>query len=92
MAVAGVRSQIGWMLRGQSRTVGALDVLSNDLRELQQKVAAIETAIGDIHRGQRELSNRQLDEFDRVRAAVAAATDDLTARVASLQDEVRSQP
>ena len=55
-------------------------------------MAAIETAIGDIHRGQRELSNRQLDEFDRVRAAVAAATDDLTARVASLQDEVRSQP
>ena len=90
--MAGVRSQIGWMLRGQSRTVGALDVLSNDLRELQQKVAAIETAIGDIHCGQRELTNRQLDEFDRVRAAVAAATDDLTARVASLQDEVWPQP
>jgi hypothetical protein len=65
--------------------------LSNDLRELQQKVAAIETAIGDIHRGQRELSNRQLDEFDRVRSrGCGDRRPDGTGGLAA--GRVRSQP
>ena len=33
------------------------------------------------------LRDRQLDEFDKVRAAVAAATDDLMARVDALRQQ-----
>lgn len=90
-ARAGLRGQIGWMLRGRSHTTGALDALSNDLRDLQQKVAGLEAAIHDLQRSQRDLDARQLDEFDRVRAAVAVATDDLTARVEATQAQVRAR-
>ncbi len=90
-AMAGFRAQIGWMVRGRSHTVGALDALSTDLRELQQKVAGLEAAIRDLQRSQRDLDARQLDEFDRVRAAVAAATDDLTARVEATQAQIRAR-
>jgi uncharacterized protein YlxW (UPF0749 family) len=87
---AGIRAQLGWMLRGRRQTAGALDVLSNDLRALQQQVASLETAVHDLQRAQRELGTRQVDELDRLRIAVAAATDDLTARVAATQAQVRA--
>ncbi len=90
-ATTGLRGQMGWVLRGHSRTTGALEMLSNDLRDLQQKVAGLEAAIHDLQRGQRDVDRRQLDEFDRVRAAVATATDDLTARVVATQEMVRAQ-
>lgn len=86
------RAQIAWMLRGRAHTTGALDALSNDLRALQHKVAGLEAAIHDLQGGQRELGARQLDEFDRVRAAVAAVTDDLTARVEATQSQLRARP
>lgn len=79
------------MLRGGAQTTSALDALSRDLRELQLKVAGLENAIHDLLRGQRELDGRHLDEFDRVRAAVAVATDDLAERLNSLHAQVRAQ-
>jgi hypothetical protein len=87
----GLRARIGWMLRGREHTVGSLDALSTDLRELQLKVAGLETAIHDLQRAQHDLGVRQLDELDRVRAAVAIATDDLTARVQATQEEMRAR-
>ena len=87
---AGLRARLGWIVRGRAQTVGALDALSNDLRELQHKVAGLESAIHDLQRAQHDIGARQLDEFDRVRAAVAAATDDLTARVEATQAQVRA--
>lgn len=78
------------MVRGRAQTVSALDALTRDLQALQEKVAGLEVAIRDLHRGQDDLRARQLDEFDRVRAAVAAATDDLSARVSATQAALRS--
>ncbi len=89
-APVGIRAQLGWMVRGRRQTVGALDALSNDLRSLQQQVASLETAVHELQRAQRDLGARQLDELDRLRVAVAAATDDLTARVAATQAQVRA--
>jgi hypothetical protein len=89
--MAGLRAQIGWMLRGRAHTVAALEALSVDLRDLQTKVAGLETAIADLQQGQHDLGARQLDEFDRVRAAVAKVTDDLTERVSATQAQLRAQ-
>jgi septal ring factor EnvC (AmiA/AmiB activator) len=89
--MAGLRAQLGWLVRGQRSTTAALDSLSLDLRELQQKVAALEGTIADLGRGQAALDARQLDEFDRVRAAVADATDDLTERVNAVHDQLRAR-
>ena len=79
-----LRSQVGWIVRGRANTVRTLDALSVDLRALQEKVAAMELRLRDLDIGQAALRERQLDEFDKVRDAVAAATDDLSARIASL--------
>ena len=86
----GARAQLGWMIRGGASTRAALDSLSLDLRELQQKVAGLEAAIHDLQRGQINLTGRQLDEFDAVRAAVAAATDDLMKRVQAMDARSRA--
>lgn len=88
--MATMRARLGWIVRGQHHTVTALDTLTRDLQALQQKVADLERAIDDVRRSQVDLDTRQLDEFDRVRAAVAQATDDLTARVVATQQRVRA--
>ena len=88
-SLGGLRGQIGWMVRGRAHTVGTLEALSNDLRQLQQQVAGLEAAVHDLQRGQAAMGARQLDEFDRVRASLAAATDDLVARVEATQAQVR---
>jgi hypothetical protein len=54
------------------------------LARLEEAVAVLESRVRDLHDGQDALRERQLDEFDRVREAVAAATDDLAARVTAL--------
>ena len=74
----GVRSQLSWLVRGRATTQATLESLSNDLRALQEKVGKELPLLRD----------RQLDEFDKVRAAVAAATDDLMARVEALRQQV----
>jgi hypothetical protein len=79
------------MARGQANTTAALAGLSSDLRDLQEKVARLEAAIADVRTGTVALEARQLDEFDTVRAAVAAATDDLTARVDAVYWQVRGR-
>ena len=88
----GLRAQLGWMLRGRTHTVAALDSLTADLQALQAKVASLEVALHDVQRAQHDLGTRQLDEFDRVRAAVATVTDDLTARIEATRAEVRAMP
>ena len=79
-----LRSQIGWFVNGRANTVATLESLSADLRSLQEKVAAMELRMREADIAQAALRDRQLDEFDRVRAAVASATDDLSARIAAL--------
>jgi hypothetical protein len=74
----GVRSQLSWVIKGRATTQAALESLSTDLRALQEKVSKELPLLRD----------RQLDEFDKVRAAVAAATDDLMARVEALRQQV----
>ena len=85
----GARAQVAWMIRGRSATLAGLESLSVDLRELQQKVAGLETILYDLRRDHLRLGERQLDEFDSVRAAVAKATDDLVARVDAVDERVR---
>jgi hypothetical protein len=69
----GVRGRLGRIIdggasaRAAADAVRAIEALTAELHALQHKVTALEVA--------------QLDEFDSIRAAVAAATDDLVARV-----------
>jgi hypothetical protein len=86
----GLRTQIGWMLRGRAQTIGVLDDLSIALRGLQQQVACLETAVHTLQQRQSELGAQQVDEIDRLRAAVSVATDDLTARVEATQAQLRA--
>ena len=79
-----IRSQVGWMLRGRTNTVRTLDALSQDLRDLQEKVVGLEQQLRELHLAQNALRERQLDEFDRVRAAVTDAVDDLATRIAAV--------
>jgi len=76
-----LRSQLSWLVNGRASTQSTLDSLTADLQALQLKVAALQPKVA-------ELEARQLDEFDQVRVAVAAATDDLMARVDALRHRV----
>ena len=77
----GLRSQLSWLKSGQAATQATLESLTRDLQELQQKVEAMQPKIA-------AMEARQLDEFDKVRAAVSAATDDLMARVNALRQQI----
>jgi polyhydroxyalkanoate synthesis regulator phasin len=76
-----LRSQLSWLVKGRATVQSTLDSLTADLQALQLKVAALQPKVA-------ELEARQLDEFDKVRAAVAGATDDLMARVDALRQQV----
>jgi polyhydroxyalkanoate synthesis regulator phasin len=84
----GVRSQLSWLVKGRAATQSTLQSLTTDLQSLQQKVAAIDAHIATLTKELPQLRDRQLDEFDKVRAAVASATDDLMARVDALRQQV----
>ena len=84
----GVRSQLSWLVKGRANTQSTLQSLTTDLQSLQQKVAAIEAYVATLSKDLPLLRDRQLDEFDKVRAAVADATDDLMARVDALRHDV----
>jgi hypothetical protein len=53
-------------------------------------VAAIELQLGELVRDHHGARERQLDQFDRLREAVAGATDDLAARIAALDARLGS--
>ena len=76
-----VRSQLSWVVGGRAATQSSLASLTADLQDLQQKVAALQDQVA-------AMEARQLDEFDKVRVAVAGATDDLMARVDALREQV----
>ena len=84
----GVRSQLSWLVKGRAVTQSTLQSLTTDLQELQRKVAAIEEHVNSLSKELPLLRDRQYDEFDKVRSAVASATDDLMARVDALRQEV----
>jgi polyhydroxyalkanoate synthesis regulator phasin len=84
----GVRSQLSWLVKGRAATQSTLQSLTADLQALQQKVAAMEAHVTTLSKEFPQLRDRQLDEFDKVRAAVAGATDDLMARVDALRQQV----
>ncbi|HEX2784561.1 MAG TPA: hypothetical protein VHN36_13330 [Ilumatobacteraceae bacterium] len=84
----GVRSQLSWLVKGRGATQSTLELLTTDLQALQQKVAAMETHVSSLSKELPLLRDRQLDEFDKVRASVAAATDDLMARVDALRQGI----
>ena len=73
----GARSQLSW-LRNSHR---ATEALGDRIAELEQQVAALTKELS-------MLRDRQLDEFDKVRAAVGGATDDLVARVEALRRQI----
>lgn len=77
----GLRSQLSWLVKGRATTQSTLDSLTADLQDLQLKVAALQPRVAAVEA-------RQLDEFDKVRVAVAGATDDLMARVDALRQQV----
>ena len=84
----GVRSQLSWLVKGRTATQSTLHSLTSDLQELQRKVAAIEEHVNSLSKELPLLRDRQYNEFDKVRSAVAGATDDLMARVDALRQQV----
>jgi predicted metalloenzyme YecM len=86
--MSALRAQLAWIVRGRTNTVSTLEAISLDLRALQQKVEVLDQQLRavsrDVEVGHASLRERQLDEFDRVRAAVATTTDDLSTRIAAL--------
>ena len=84
----GVRSQLSWLVKGRAATQSTLKSLTSDLQELQRKVAEIEDHVSTLSKELPLLRDRQLGEFDKVRSAVAGATDDLMARVDALRQQV----
>ena len=78
----GARSQLRWMISGRANTQATLASLTADLQALQRKVDALQAKVDAIE-------TRQLDEFDKVRGAVANAVDDLMARVDALRRQVK---
>ena len=84
----GVRSQLSWLVKGRTATQSTLESLTADLQELQRKVAAIEEHVNSLSKELPLLRDRQYDEFDKVRSAVAGATNDLMARVDALRQQV----
>ena len=84
----GVRSQLSWLAKGRAATQATLQSLTNDLQDLQRKVATIEDHLNALSKELPLLRDRQFDEFDKVRSAVAGATDDLMARVDALRQQV----
>lgn len=77
----GVRSQLSWLVKGRVATQSTLESLTSALQDLQLKVAALHPQVS-------ALEARQLDEFDKLRDAVAGATDDLMARVDALRQQI----
>ena len=77
----GVRSQLSWLVKGRVATQSTLEMLTLAVQDLQLKVAALQPQVGAIEA-------RQLDEFDKLRDAVAGATDDLMARVDALRQQI----
>jgi polyhydroxyalkanoate synthesis regulator phasin len=84
----GVRSQLSWLVKGRVATQSTLQSLTTDLQELQRKVEAIEEHVNLLSKELPLLRDRQYDEFDKVRSAVAGATNDLMARVDALRQQV----
>ena len=84
----GVRSQLSWLVKGRADTQSTLQSLTSDLQELQRKVAAIEEHVNSLSKEIPLLRDRQYDEFDKVRSAVAGATNDLMTRVDALRQQV----
>lgn len=84
----GLRSKVGWMLHGHDNTTRTLDAISTDLRELQQRVDQLSAKLDLAFTGLVEMRERQLTEFEAVREAVIATTDDLSTRVAALHRDV----
>lgn len=77
----GVRSQLSWLVKGRTATQSTLESLTSALQDLQVKVAALQPQVAAIE-------TRQLDQFDKLRDAVADATDDLMARVDALRQQI----
>ena len=86
----GVRSQLSWLVKGRAATQSTLQSLTTDLQALQSKVAAMEAHVAALSKELPLLRDRQLDEFDKVRAAVAGATDDLMTRVDALRQQIET--
>jgi hypothetical protein len=84
----GLRSQLSWLVKGRVATQSTLQSLTTDLQELQRKVEAIEERVNSLSKELPLLRDRQYDEFDKVRSAVAGATNDLMARVDALRQQV----
>ena len=88
-----LRAHIGWLLRGHVHVGDALEGLSRDLRELQQKVGELDDAIAampkqvEIGRISTELaiSNAaQLKHLHATRDACDRASDDLAERISAI--------
>ena len=86
--MSGVRAQLSWLLRGRANTAAALESLAADLRDLQHKTSDLQRTTSELQVAVAQIEARRGDDVEALRRQVAAATDDLPARVAALNARV----
>lgn len=78
----GLRSQLGWLVRGGERTQAALDDHAHAIQELQREVARLASTL-DPATG---------EAWEAVRDELRAAIDDLGARIGALSARLDQSP
>lgn len=73
---------------GVRRQLKRLLPVDRSNRALHERSIELERQVASLTKEVALLRDRQLDEFDKMRAAVGAATDDLMARVDALREQI----
>ena len=84
----GLKSQLGWLVRGGDQTAAALAAYADDLRALQEKVARIDDELQAL-RASGDLGVMRT-EIDALRQQVRDAADDLGDRLGALSERLNS--
>ncbi len=86
----GLKSQLGWLVRGGDQTAAALATYAADLRALQDKVARIDDELQVLRAGGDFAVMRA--DIDVIREQVRSAVDDLGDRLGALSERLNSTP
>ena len=79
-----LRAHLSWLVRGHVHVGDAIEGLSRDLRELQQKVGELDTRIAEVSTELAKTNAEQIKHLSAARSACDTATDDLAERIAAL--------
>jgi chromosome segregation ATPase len=84
VAMRQLRAHLSWLFRGHLHVGNAIEGLSRDLRELQQKVGELDVRITEVSIQLAKTNAEQIKHLSAARNACDTATDDLAERIAAL--------